>query len=154
MLTLGQTSCSPHPFVEPRPPMFSKATAIAALLAPAILLSVRPACAAWPNQSSLNLPVSTAAGNQQSPMVVSDGRGGALVTWQDSRPSATGTDIYAQHILASGIVDPAWPADGRAVCAASGSQGSPTLAADGAGGAIITWSDSRNPSADIYAQHV
>ncbi|MBI1799059.1 MAG: hypothetical protein HYR73_05180, partial [Candidatus Eisenbacteria bacterium] len=95
---------------------------------------VRPALAAWPDQPNVNLPVCTAANNQYSPTIVSDGTGGAIVTWYDYR-SRTGSDIYAQHVLASGAVDPAWPADGRALCTAANSQQYPTIITDGAGGA-------------------
>jgi hypothetical protein len=42
-----------------------------------------------------------------------------------------------------------------AVCTAAGFQIAPTLVADGAGGAIVTWYDRRNsPDADIYAQRI
>jgi hypothetical protein len=91
------------------------------------------------------------------PVIVADGAGGAIVAWQDGRSGATGTDIYAQHILASGAVDPAWPANGVALCVVPGVQDIPTIVADGAGGAIVTWMDGRDfslTSIDIYAQHV
>lgn len=96
------------------------------------------------------------AGNEQiNPEILSDGAGGAIVTWQDLRGSAS-FDIYAQHVLASGAVDPAWPANGRALCTATNDQGVPQIAGDGAGGAVVTWSDVRAgaPNWDIYAQHV
>ena len=126
------------------------ATALAVLL----VASARPALAAWPNSPFVNLPVCTAAGGQGNPTIVSDGAGGAIVTWHDLR-SGTNNDIYAQHVLASGAVDPAWPADGRALCTAVYEQTYPTIAADGAGGAIVTWMDLRSgANYDIYAQHV
>ena len=40
---------------------------------------------------------------QQTPALVSDGAGGAVITWLDAR-GGTG-DIYAQHVLASGAVE-------------------------------------------------
>ena len=85
--------------------------------------------------------------------VISDNRGGAIVVWQDLRRGSD-YDIYAQHVLGSGVVDAAWPVDGRAICTAAGDQGSPTIASDWAGGAIIAWADSRGDDIDIYAQHV
>jgi len=94
-----------------------------------------------------------ASGGQYSPVIVSDGAGGAIVVWYDDRGS--NSDIYAQRILASGVVDPGWPANGRALCTASGDQIYPAIASDGAGGAIVTWRDYRGgPDTDIYAQHV
>src|SRR5262245_61988504 len=69
-----------------------------------------------------------------SPAVVSDGAGGAIVAWEDGRSLVTGIDIYAQHVLASGAVDPAWPASGRALVTTPDDQGRLALIADGAGG--------------------
>jgi hypothetical protein len=104
---------------------------------------------AWPADGRA---LCTAAGDQGSPAIVSDGVGGAIVTWEDSRSGTA--DIYAQRVLASGAVDPAWPADGRALCAASGVQSSPSGVTDGRGGAIVTWEDSRSDTADIYVQRI
>jgi hypothetical protein len=101
----------------------------------------------WPT-----VAVCTAGGYQRLPTIVTDGAGGAIVTWYDNRGGDY--DIYAQRVLASGVVDPAWPADGRALCTASGSQHSSTIASDGAGGAIVTWEDYRTGDYDIYAQRV
>ncbi len=113
-----------------------------------------PALAAWPNSPFTNLPLCTAANSQLTPTAVSDGAGGAIVTWYDSRGGAT-SDIYAQHLLASGGVDLAWPAGGRALCIAANNQAYPTIVSDGAGGAIVTWQDLRGGGTyDIYAQHV
>jgi hypothetical protein len=96
------------------------------------------------------------AGTQESPVMVSDGEGGAIVAWMDGRPGASDRDIYAQHILASGVVDPGWPENGLAVSTAPGLQEFPAITSDGAGGAIIAWDDARSATTgqDIYAQHV
>jgi hypothetical protein len=110
---------------------------------------------AWPSNGSV---VCAAAGDQNDPVIVSDGAGGAIVIWVDGRPGATvnDRDVYAQHLLASGLVDPSWPANGTPVCTEPKAQGSLAIIGDGGGGAIVTWSDSRsgNPGVDIYAQHV
>jgi hypothetical protein len=86
--------------------------------------------------------------------VVSDGTGGAIVTWHDFRPSNSSIDIYAQHVTQAGKVDPAWPANGRALCLAPGAQMNPTIVSDGAHGAIVTWEDPRDGTSHIYAQRV
>ena len=100
--------------------------------------------------------VSVIDGAQNAPQIVADGAGGAIVTWQDSRAGASVEDVYAQHVLATGAVDPRWPVNGLAVGAAAGPQELPALSADGAGGAIIAWQDQRGlPSGfDVFAQHV
>jgi len=80
--------------------------------------------------------------NQTANAIVSDGAGGAIVAWQDSRNNATTSiDIYAQHVLANGTIDPAWPAGGLAVSVASGAQQTPFAASDSAGGAYVSWHD-------------
>jgi hypothetical protein len=105
---------------------------------------------AWPANGRV---VCSATGSEMYPAIVSDGAGGVIVTWMDSRGGAD-WDIYAQHLLADGTVDPAWPADGRAVCVAAGSQQYPVIASDGTGGAIVAWQDQRSGNADVYAQRV
>jgi hypothetical protein len=108
--------------------------------------------ARWPVNG---LAVSTAAGLQEFPAIVEDGAGGAIITWDDARSVASGLDVYAQHVLNSGVVDPAWPVDGRALCTAAGDQGRGSITSDGAHGAIAVWTDARAVGTDhIFAQHV
>jgi len=100
--------------------------------------------------------LATAAGGQTAPAVVPDGAGGAIVAWQDNRDPLTAIDIYSQHVLASGVLDPKWPANGLAVTTARGLQQTFTMVSDGLGGAILAWQDGRSaPGAShIFAQHV
>jgi hypothetical protein len=88
--------------------------------------------------------------------MVSDGAGGAIVAWMDDRPGSNRLDVFAQHVLASGIVDPAWPVSGFPVCTAAGTQLFPVITGDGSGGAIISWFDERiSPNEiDIFAQRI
>jgi len=90
-----------------------------------------------------------ATGIQDYPVLVSDGAGGAIITWRDAR---SGSDIYAQRVNASGTA--LWTANGVAICTAPGVQSAPQLVLDVAGGAMITWQDNRNDPCDIYAQRV
>jgi hypothetical protein len=101
--------------------------------------------------SANGVALCTASGVQNGPAIATDGAGGAIVTWVDYR-NATNTDIYAQRVSAGGAVQ--WTANGVALCAATGSQWSPTIAADGAGGSIVTWYDERNVDYDLYAQKI
>ncbi len=106
----------------------------------------------WPVDG---LAVSTAAGLQQFPVIVEDGLGGAIISWDDARSSVSRRDIYAQHVLNSGVVNRGWPLDGRALCTAAGDQGTPTIATDRAHGAIVAWTDSRIAgTGHIFAHHV
>lgn len=112
-----------------------------------------PARASWPTGPTINVPLCAAAGDQSGPVAVSDGAGGAIVAWNDLRNGNNNSDVYAQHVTASGEVDPAWPASGRALCTAANHQRGASIVSDGAGGAIVTWEDFRSGD-HIYAQHV
>jgi hypothetical protein len=95
--------------------------------------------------------VCTAAGDQAGDDITSDGEGGVIVTWVDWR-KGDDCDVYAQRINPAGEV--MWTADGVPVCTADGGQGYPNIATDGAGGAFITWRDSRSGNYDIYVLRV
>jgi hypothetical protein len=108
--------------------------------------------AQWSISPLVNNPICTAANDQMSSTIITDGAGGAIITWQDYR-SGTNWDIYAQRINSAGTVQ--WGADGVAICTAANAQSYPTITTDGAGGAIITWADSRSgTNNDIYAQRI
>src|SRR5262245_39937120 len=112
-----------------------------------------PADAAWPHDPvNGNAPVCTATNNQTYPLAVSDGAGGVIVTWTDSRPGIGSPNVNAQRIDAAG--NPVWAMDGIVICAAAGAQTVSGIVSDGAGGVIIAWSDARAGNWDIYAQRV
>ena len=93
-------------------------------------------------------------GAQYQPRMISDGAGGAIITWQDFR--SANYDVYAQRINGSGA--PLWTPNGIVVSNAANDQVVPVLVSDGNGGAIIAWYDDRGPNPpngyDIYAQKV
>ncbi|MBN2098609.1 MAG: hypothetical protein JW753_03330 [Dehalococcoidia bacterium] len=121
------------------------------LLAAAIMLP-HTGTRAWSGDSTENTVICSQRGNQSNPQIISDGSGGAIITWQDYR-SGTDWDIYAQRLDSNGVAQ--WTTDGVAVCTASEGQSEPQLASDGSGGAIITWWDYRSGTDyDIYAQRV
>jgi hypothetical protein len=98
------------------------------------------------------IAICTATNLQYEPKIVSDGAGGAILTWRDSR-NGSNLDIYAQRINATGMVQ--WTANGIAICIAIRDQYVDEIVSDGAGGAIITWLDNPNGSnLDIYAQRI
>ena len=96
------------------------------------------------------------AGNQNTHVMATDGAGGAIVAWVDARAGVDVPDIFAQHVLASGVVDPRWPANGFLRCVAAGSQAIPRHRRGRRGGAIVTWHDDRPGSLgfDVYALRV
>jgi predicted lipoprotein with Yx(FWY)xxD motif len=105
----------------------------------------------WSKENPENVPLSTAANDQLYPQLISDGAGGAIVTWADLR-NGLNTDLYAQRVNASGAV--LWAADGIPISTAANNQSVPQLVSDGSGGAIIVWEDNRTGTYDIYAQRV
>lgn len=102
------------------------------------------------------LAVATRTGEQRDPAMVSDGIGGAIVVWVDSRSATQSSyaddDIYAQRIDASAVT--LWSVDDVPVCTAVGRQCLPSGVSDGTGGALVVWQDNRAGYNDIYAQHV
>jgi hypothetical protein len=91
-------------------------------------------------------------GDQDSPTAASDGTGGAIVAWEDTRGGTY--DVYAQHVNSTGSL--LWTINGVSVCGAANNQQFPTITTDGAGGAIVSWQDARNGSnaLDIYSQRL
>ncbi len=109
----------------------------------------------WAKENPENVALSIAAGDQQSPQIVSDGSGGAIITWESRITPSAPRDIYAQRVNSVGEVQ--WAANGVAICTAGDDQQAPQLVSDGAGGAIMVWMDSRTiatTGTDIYAQRI
>lgn len=96
--------------------------------------------------------ICTAASKQEDPKLVSDGAGGAIITWEDYRGSVWDVGIYTQRVDTNGT--PMWIADGVILCDEWGNQEDPQIVSDDAGGAVIVWHDFRGDLADIYEQRV
>ncbi|MFX0140300.1 MAG: hypothetical protein ACFFDN_42060, partial [Candidatus Hodarchaeota archaeon] len=82
--------------------------------------------------------------------ICSDGNGGAIIAWTDTRYGTW--DVFAQKIDINGI--PQWNPNGVDICTAGNLQTLVDICNDGAGGAILTWRDSRFGDDDIYAQRI
>jgi hypothetical protein len=102
------------------------------------------------------LPICKAAHAQEAPKMISDGAGGAIITWQDARATNYNKDIYAQRVDPDGNF--LWQENGIAICVNAGYQDKPSITTDSTDGAIIAWQDTRNTNAsnvrDIYAQKI
>ena len=110
--------------------------------------------AGTPQWTSNGVALCTALGTQDSPQIVPDGAGGAVIGWRDGR-GGPNYDVYARRVNAAGV--PQWTADGVALCAAAGLQDRPRIVSDGSGGAIVAWEDHRDGATtdtDVYAQRV
>ena len=96
--------------------------------------------------------VSTIANSTPPITIVSDGAGGAIFAWNDSR-NFPDTDIFAQRVDASGT--PLWSASGVALCLEGSAQAIRGTVSDGAGGAIVIWVDPRfDDLYSVFAQRV
>ena len=91
--------------------------------------------------------------------IVSDGSGGAIITWVDNRNGSYDSfHIYSQRISSDG--ETLWADGGVEICTAVYKQNTPRIVSDGAGGGIIVWEDYRGgtglPSdlCYVYAQRV
>jgi hypothetical protein len=101
--------------------------------------------------TSDGMPVCVFAGSQINPQTVSDGSGGAIIAWSDTRDGTW--SVYAQRIDADGALQ--WGAIGITICTAVYHQDNIAMVPDGSGGALITWRDIRNNfDYDIYSQKV
>jgi len=101
----------------------------------------------WP---ATGMPVCTAVGTHAFPSVAADGRGGAILAWEDDR-TASGTDIYAQRLDSLGVAW--WTPDGVGVCTATASQFQATVVSDPDTFGVVVWTDLRGNS-DLYCNRV
>lgn len=112
-----------------------------------MIMAVPSLFAGWTTDGA---PVCVYTGEQEYPVICSDGSGGAIIAFEDTRAYP---DIYAQRIDENGRR--LWVTDGLAICTASYGQYAPRICSDGAGGAIIAWTDARASNVrDVYAQRV
>ncbi|TAL58777.1 MAG: T9SS type A sorting domain-containing protein [Bacteroidetes bacterium] len=123
----------------------------------AIILSVvipGVVSAQWNPSSSVNTSVCVQPYDQQDARIVTDSKGGAIITWLDFRNDAAQIlgDVFVQRIDKNGINK--WTVNGVAACADATNQTAPSVVEDGTGGAIIAWNDWRNGTRDIYAQKI
>jgi len=107
----------------------------------------------WPVDGVPLLAVGTAGVAHAVP----DGTGGAFVAWDDGRDTQFGWqyfELYAQHVLANGALDPLWGANGLRLWAAPISQSQLNMSPDGGGGVELAWMDARDPWFQLYGIHL
>jgi len=101
--------------------------------------------------------ISSGINHQRDPQIVSDGSGGAVISWWDiNSSSGVSNGVFAQRINANGIAQ--WSVNGVTVATPAQIQTdyySPQIVSDGSHGAVITWADQRNSTdRNIYAQRI
>ena len=103
----------------------------------------------WGGEGSAvtNLP-----GRQEDPVAITDGNGGAFISWVDYRFDEEG-DIFIQHIDTQGnrMMDD----NGAALARVDGRHLTINMCTDSLGGVFVAWQDKRNfLDDDIYGTHV
>ncbi len=109
-----------------------------------ILLCSMDVQSQWSSDPSINTPLSVNTARKTIPAIVSDGRGGAIISWMNSEvipPAYNSPNTRARKISMVGV--PQWSADG--VLLNDSLHGFPTnggikMAPDNAGGAYVFWS--------------
>jgi hypothetical protein len=120
----------------------------------ALLLLLVICCTANSQWNAEGIPVmdTSTSQNYLYPEIVTDGKGGCYVIWNDFR-NGTDHNVYVQRLDKSG--KEIYPHNGIAVETAPGFQQTNLCLGDGNGGIFATWSDSRDGQNNyIYAQHM
>ncbi len=90
-------------------------------------------------------------GNSSNPTMISDGNGGAMISWQEPRNYANNIFVQRINSQASSL----WNYGGVNMCAADWGATNPVISSDSNGGAIVVWQDYRNfNTSGIYTQRV
>lgn len=98
------------------------------------------------------IAVSSVMESQVKPEMISDGTGGVIIVWADTKNGTS--DIYAQRIDSLG--NARWAAEGVPVASDPSEQIDPKIASDGQHGAIVVWSAHSGTGQDghIHAQRI
>ena len=81
------------------------------------------------------IPICRNAAGQSTHAIVRDGKGGAVVVWEDERKSTEFQDLYIQRVNALG--EPMWEQDGIPVFPSESLQSEPILISDDMGGFYV-----------------
>jgi hypothetical protein len=97
------------------------------------------------------VPVCDVAGPvKNNPLIASDGVGGAIIAWQDTRVFQWHT--FAQRIDGNG--QRLWPTGGVVVDATSGVKSDHAVVGDGSGGAFLSWASAATGAWNRYVQRI
>jgi hypothetical protein len=85
---------------------------------------------------------------------VSDGTGGALFAFTDTREALPGPGLTVQAVTSGGTVPAGWPADGAFIVPGAGFPQLGGAVPDGASGVVLGWSRQAGSDIALYAQRV
>ena len=101
--------------------------------------------------AGLSAAVVTAAIDVRHPRVATDGAGGAIASWEDTRSG--GPHLYAARLTAANAQP--WSLGGVPVSGGAGDQLNQEMISTADGGVALVWLDRRNSSVpDVYAQRL
>jgi hypothetical protein len=101
----------------------------------------------WTNQG---IPVCNTDSTYYYQRIITDGRSGTIICWQDKRSG--NWDIYAQHI--DSLSNILWGTNGMPVCTEVNNQQNQEMIASDSGRVVICWTDYRSGSGRGYAQKI
>ncbi len=84
--------------------------------------------------------------------LASDGNGGVILAWADSRGGTANAYVYAQRLDSAGAVK--WTSNGTLIASAANDRKGLALVSDGSNGAILIWQDKRSGNYDVYGQRI
>jgi hypothetical protein len=109
-----------------------------------------PTFAQWNPDPYLNNLICNDPTGQYNPKIASDGKGGAIIIWEDLR--FNNPKIFFQRIDKNGNTK--FTNNGLQLSVINSEQINPQIIDDGYGGAIIVWQDGRNGNQDIFVQRI
>lgn len=95
--------------------------------------------------------VSTASQKQTNARIIADTNGGVIIAWTDFRDGSS-YSVFAQRLNPAGV--PAWTSDGVPIVTGIGSEITPAIVSDDAGGAILAWDNGGGSSSNVWAQRI
>lgn len=115
-----------------------------------------PAAAQWNLDPTVRNPICRNDSNQSHPAMCRDGRGGAIIAWEDLFQNTTTPYIYVQRIDDRGVT--LWHGNGFVLTTCiKDKQHAPVICSDGACGAIVAWFEDTaaiRGVRQIYAMHI
>ncbi len=97
--------------------------------------------------------VAVGAGNEDQPVMCSDGAGGVIIVWQDKNDDPIFNNLYGQRLNEDGQA--LWnDGDPLPINILDWGQSSPAICPDGQGGAFLVFTDNQMDANDLHAQHL
>jgi len=118
-----------------------------------LLFSVNSLFCQWSTDPEVNNPIAVKNWIQSSSLIVSDAKGGAIISWYSYEEELAKYRIYAQRINRAGNIE--WTEGGILVSTSISGTHIPHMTIDGEGGAIISWFEPRTMNRnEDFAQRI